>query len=400
MKKTILFLTLALLVFPMVAFADDSFPSFPMSFYGEAKLNSVSLPVNSKIYAYSADELKGEVLINEQGVYGYDSPLKQKLLVGEYSGSEIVFKYSLPGEAIINSGNEIIKYSGIFEAGKTSNLNINFSAVSASSGSGSGSGGGGGGGSSSGSVGSTPTIPSGINLETPAPPDKVVVKKAVPPQADNTQIEQPVIEKPINTDTRLEQLQQILDDASVVLNYASSDLAPLVEAKKSQTIEIVGLEKYVRPLSLGVSDFSESAKVPLLNFVVYGTVSTKVLGAGERAGVVNSYKAAFGKLPQNQAEWEDVIKIANGRWPSERSMVKEDKAKDEFEVIYKRSSNMDNPKDNAAVTVMSYGLRPSDRNLNSEKSAIKIFKGIYKKAPTTAVDWDIVRAIAYSGATR
>jgi hypothetical protein len=398
--KKILYVIIVALILPVSALANDSFPSFPMSFYGDVKLNSVVLPVNSKIYVYSADELKGEIVINEQGVYGYDSPLKQKLLVGEYSGSEIIFKYSLPGETVINSGNSVIKYSGAFEAGKTSNLNINFSAASASSGSVSGGSGGSGGGSSGGSVGSTPTILSGINLETPAPPDKIVIKKVVPLQTDNTQVDQPGIEKNIVTDTRSEQLQQILDDASVVLNYVSSDLAPLVETKKNQIIETAGLEKYIKPLALNVSDFSESAKVPLLNFVVYGTVSTKVLGAGERAGVVNSYKAAFGKLPQNQAEWEDVIKIANGRWPSERSDKKEGEAQKEFKNIYKRESDMDNQKDNAAVTVMSYGLRPSDRNLNSEKAGIKIFKGIYKKAPLTATDWDIVRAIAYSGATR
>jgi hypothetical protein len=56
--------------------------------------------------------------------------------------------------------------------------------------------------------------------------------------------------------------------------------------------------------------------------------------------------------------------------------------------------------DNAAVTVMAYGLRPASRNTNSEKVAINSFKYIYKKTPTSAQDWDIVRAIAYSGAKR
>ena len=44
--------------------------------------------------------------------------------------------------------------------------------------------------------------------------------------------------------------------------------------------------------------------------------------------------------------------------------------------------------------------QPADRNLNSERAAIKIFKGIYGYNPSTATAWDIVRAIAYSGATR
>jgi hypothetical protein len=56
--------------------------------------------------------------------------------------------------------------------------------------------------------------------------------------------------------------------------------------------------------------------------------------------------------------------------------------------------------DNAAVNIMAYGLRPAQRNTASEKTAILSFKYIFKKTPSTAQDWDIVRAIAYSGARR
>ena len=116
--------------------------------------------------------------------------------------------------------------------------------------------------------------------------------------------------------------------------------------------------------------------------------------------MLNSYKAAFGKLPKTEADWADAIKIANGRWPSERSATAETGAKTSFKKIYGREANMDNQNDNAAVTVMAYGLRPANRNLNSEKAAILAFKYFLKRTPTTAVDWDIVRAIAYSGAKR
>ena len=72
----------------------------------------------------------------------------------------------------------------------------------------------------------------------------------------------------------------------------------------------------------------------------------------------------------------------------------------EFKKVYLRSANMDNPNDNAAVSVIAYGLRPSNRNLNSEKTAIKSFKYVYGHNPVSSLAWDIVRAIAYSGATR
>lgn len=138
----------------------------------------------------------------------------------------------------------------------------------------------------------------------------------------------------------------------------------------------------------------------ITNFVTYGTPATKDLGAGERGGVVNSYRAAFGKLPATTDEWTDVIKIANGRWPSQTNATAEKRAKTSFKTIYLREASMSNAHDNAAVTVMAYGLRPADRNLNSEKTAIKSFKAIFGYNPTSATNWDAVRAIAYSGATR
>jgi glucuronoarabinoxylan endo-1,4-beta-xylanase len=136
-------------------------------------------------------------------------------------------------------------------------------------------------------------------------------------------------------------------------------------------------------------------------FIHVGTPTTKRLGSGERAGVINSYYQAFNKLPQTQEEWSDVIKIANGRWPTERSQTGEETAKTKiFKKIYLRDPDMANPYDNAAVTVITYGLRPANRNLDSERAGITIFKSIYGYNPSSAQDWDIVRAIAYSGATR
>jgi hypothetical protein len=127
---------------------------------------------------------------------------------------------------------------------------------------------------------------------------------------------------------------------------------------------------------------------------------TKSLGEGERAGVLNSYKAAFGKVPTTQSEWEDVIKIAIGRWPTERNPKKEAAALVEFKKIYRRGADMKNSNDNAAITIIAYGLRSAKRNVASEANSVKIFKGIYKHNPLSATDWDIVRAIAYSGAKR
>jgi len=150
----------------------------------------------------------------------------------------------------------------------------------------------------------------------------------------------------------------------------------------------------------GVEGLTAEMRNVINNFVTYGTKSTDILGAGERAGVVNSYKEAFDKLPSTIEEWNDVVKIANGRWPNERSTAKEDRAKLSFKTIYLRDADMNQPNDNAAVTVMAYGLRPANRNLNSEKVAITTFRYVFGYSPQTASAWDAVRAIAYSGSTR
>ena len=164
--------------------------------------------------------------------------------------------------------------------------------------------------------------------------------------------------------------------------------------------EKITSDKYLANLTHNEKNFLPADANRLNWFITYGTVGTKILGAGERAGVISSYKSAFGKLPKTEAEWQDAVKIANGRWPSELNAAAETKAKASFKKIYGRAVDMNKANDNAAVTVMAYGLRPSARNLNSEKAAILAFKYFIKRSPVSAADWDIVRAIAYSGAKR
>jgi hypothetical protein len=197
------------------------------------------------------------------------------------------------------------------------------------------------------------------------------------------------------------QIEQIMSEAEII-TQSGLDLAIIInynQSEKNSDGQLRSMAKYTDPISRGMN-LSEAQKYAINNFILYGTVGTKKLGAGERAGVVNSYKTAFGKVPANADEWSDALKIAIGRWPGARSAEAENKAKSIFKTIYLRSANMDNARDNAAVTVMSYGLRPFNRNLDSEKAAINIFKAIFKKNPTETTDWDAIRAIAYSGATR
>ncbi len=194
-------------------------------------------------------------------------------------------------------------------------------------------------------------------------------------------------------------LEQIENDATIIITGDVNQLIAEIGAKRDLFVEAnysrTIVEKIVKD-----TEMSDQTRNAITNFVAYGTKTTQLLGAGERAGIVNSFKTSFGKLPTTQEDWFDIIKIANGRWPNQRSKTAEDRATINFRQVYLRNPDLTNPLDDAAITVMAYGLRPADRNLNSEKTAIKSFKAIYGYTPSTATAWDVIRAIAYSGAKR
>lgn len=178
-----------------------------------------------------------------------------------------------------------------------------------------------------------------------------------------------------------------------------SELKQLRNIVKEQQTQI----KHLKRLLLGVTSITEKMQNSINNFITYGVdENTQKLGEGERAAVMYSFKKAFGRLPENENDLADAIKIANGRWPSQTDEITEEKAKTYFETIYKREADMNNPRDAAAIVIMSYGLRQraENRNLESERKGIKIFRDIFGKNPASTEDWNIMQAITYSGATR
>lgn len=196
------------------------------------------------------------------------------------------------------------------------------------------------------------------------------------------------------------QLEKIHSEASTIFSENINTILSAVNGTREASKETETSNKYISSLISDAGDFSPSDINRLNFFITYGTQTTIILGVGERAGVLSSYKKAFSKFPKTESEWEDAVKISNGRWPSETSQTALTSAKAEFQKVYKRAANMAQANDNAAVSIIAYGLRPTARNLNSEKAAIKSFRAIYGHDPISALAWDIVRAIAYSGATR
>ncbi len=149
MKNLVVFAIL-ILTAPNLVVA-ESIPSFPMAFFGTVTIDGVVAPVDSSVRVYAGTELVGEVTLQEVGVYGYDNPTLQKLLIKEATG-ELVFKVQAP---TVNGGIETggltpVSHSG-FISGDTIEKNLSFvtkTSDTVSGGNNSGGSGGGGGGSS------------------------------------------------------------------------------------------------------------------------------------------------------------------------------------------------------------------------------------------------------------
>lgn len=193
-----------------------------------------------------------------------------------------------------------------------------------------------------------------------------------------------------------EKLESLVADAGVITQSRENVLFELgrvrdakVEAKVEKTL--------VKQVIAGVKGLKSDVKEKVVTFVAYGTPSTENIGANERAGVLTSFKEAFGKLPKTQTDWNDIIKIANGEPPAQVSKKKEKQAAAAFKVIYGRAAKAGNAKDEAAVDSLAYGVRPTEKSLAAERAAIKTYQTVFRRLPKTSSDWAAVRTIAYSG---
>lgn len=132
----------------------ESFPNFPMAFYGRATLNGSYIESGYTIRAYYGSELGGEIKVQNDGIYGYSDLNKQRLVVKEGSGV-IIFKFvNLSG--VEQAGSTTISYPS-FTSGETVEKNLAFATTTTSP---VGGGGGGGRGSSY-----TSSVTSALNTE-------------------------------------------------------------------------------------------------------------------------------------------------------------------------------------------------------------------------------------------
>ena len=145
------------------------------------------------------------------------------------------------------------------------------------------------------------------------------------------------------------------------------------------------------------ADLDNAILSAIENFINYGTKSTQELGQGERAGVIDSFTAIYGHVPQDACDWQNVLKIASTKMPDTLNLERERQMEQTFFTIYNRNSNRSVAKDDIAIKLMSYGIRPQIRNIEAEYAAASAFESIFGHKPADATEWDINRAMTYSG---
>lgn len=83
--------------------------------------------------------------------------------------------------------------------------------------------------------------------------------------------------------------------------------------KKTMNVkdQIYAMKKYTEPLIKGIKEVKISDKYVINNFIVYGTQSTSKLTAQKRYELIKLHKTKYKKLPTNQADWENLLKLNN-----------------------------------------------------------------------------------------
>ncbi|MFH0779410.1 MAG: carboxypeptidase regulatory-like domain-containing protein, partial [Parcubacteria group bacterium] len=176
-----------------------------------------------------------------------------------------------------------------------------------------------------------------------------------------------------------------LDEILSQLNLTSkpSEVAKYMPLIKSDAIAF----------KVGLSDEQQTA---ITNFVAYGiSEKTVALGAGERRAVMRDYLETVGKSDVN---WEDVERITKGEKPIGRNLAKEQaKVSTVLKAFAKITGHKPNFKDadeDLAWNTMMYRIRFT-RDLTKEAQGIKEFKAIFKRVPSSPIDWSSVRALGY-----
>ncbi|MFH0955880.1 MAG: cellulase family glycosylhydrolase [Candidatus Falkowbacteria bacterium] len=169
----------------------------------------------------------------------------------------------------------------------------------------------------------------------------------------------------------------------------------VVDEKKQQ--ELIEAAEQVNQIK---DNLPREFQLRLESYLINGAdANSVILGEKGRRVILANFAAVFGHEPSNENEWQDLMRINNGYWPSGISQTGENKAKEDFKKIFKRASDMNNNSDKHAVKILTYDIRQrsGERSLGKERTAIAKFIKIFRRLPSSSTDWRFVHVLAYSG---
>lgn len=255
----------------------------------------------------------------------------------------------------------------------------------------------------------TVIVPAPLVVAEEKPKTEVKKEESVAIKKEDTvapKKEDGVIEKKISDVTAVEAPPATLrDETKTILSESTETIAKSVGRIADAVVEqgVKNTEKFTAI----IGTTTETQTTAMVGFIAYGTQATATLGEGERAGVLDSYRRAYGALPATEEEWQDALRIGAGQLPDHNNASAETKATALFEKIYKRPAKAVDPSESVlkaqdgndydALRMAAYGIRPETRDLTKERTGIGRFKGTFGRDPKSAEDWDAVRMIAYSG---
>ena len=213
-------------------------------------------------------------------------------------------------------------------------------------------------------------------------PNSVIVMPLVDsPSGEDVRVESGVDESKKNDDINERVLGEQVERRGNE-TYTKDDILQALSGNDINTLlDYLGKERNIEQEKSVAQKYNFDSRAT--NFVYYGTKSTDILGEGERAGVVYSFKEAFGRMPSSLEDWDDVIRISTYQFPIQRSLSAEQKAKDSGAT------------DEKSIMMIAYGIRPEKRDLNFEINALKDFVVLFGRLPNNNMDWNILRSLIY-----
>jgi len=182
-------------------------------------------------------------------------------------------------------------------------------------------------------------------------------------------------------------------DTEVIEESPEESLIPESPVEKNIIMELEALKDFIA--INGVLPNADDWAV--IHFLSYDSSGFEGVSLNDRVGLIEDYYDLYGRMPNDEADWEVVLSMSTGEKTEVKINEFEIRALKEFISVYGRLVDFSVPQEERFVHMVAYHLRPMERNLVLENAALIKFVTTYNQIPDTPLLWSVLRAIAYAG---